>query len=88
LLNSGQHGIDDRGDPYLRLDEIGDKQGPELLNQKIFTALCGPFRQLNEALDASEVDLTYHLGFAIDPGDLPDIVIGSSLFHFFVQVRH
>jgi hypothetical protein len=37
---------------------------------------------------ASEVDLTYHLGFAIDPGDLPDIVIGSSLFHFFVQMRH
>ena len=43
----------------------------------IFAFLCGPFRQLNDALDASEVNLLYHPGFAIHPGDLPDIIVGS-----------
>lgn len=43
---------------------------------------------LHNPVGGAEVGLVDDLGFSIDTGDFPDIVVGSSLLEFFVEVGH
>ncbi len=85
MLFLGYHRIDQRNQPHILIDEIGQPQGTKLLSDDLGASTRGlPLGHLGQSLQRPEVNLADHPGLAVDPGEFPDVVVGSSLFDFLV----
>ncbi len=84
LFSSWENGVDKGDKPDISVDEIGKPQSTEFLGADLDATALSALSKLHHPLQAAEVDLFDHLGFTANAGDLPDIVVGSSLLHFFM----
>lgn len=88
LFRPGDNRINEGGEPCTLLHEVSKKERSEFLNGDFAALVPATLCQFDDALNAAEIDLIDHLRLAIHPGDFADVVVGSSLFHLLVHVRH
>lgn len=84
----GNDGIHNGDQVHLRVNPVSHPEGPEFFDGDFADFLLRSFDQSKEPVGSSQVDLFDHLGFSIHAGNFADVVIGSALFDFFMQVSH
>jgi len=81
--------IDNGNDIEVVAEKRGDPEGSELLSLKFeFTRRCVLFGEFSQSFGGAEINLGNNGRFAIDPGDLADVQVGSSLFGFDMEMGH